>query len=115
MAKIPITFLKELNDSIVWMSAPNLRALRYHEEGADKDKPFAPVEECIGLRYAASVVILKDNLVRGYMKRKDGEALLSRLDEAYRQYACYHINPEQQAKDALASLAEINKEIELPF
>ncbi len=114
MAKIPSTFLKELNDSIVWMSSLHLRAYAYHERSKDKDQPFC-WDKCVGLRYAATVVLLKDNIVKGYIKRKKGEALLSRLDEAFKSYASVIFDRQQLVDEALAKLAEIQKDIDLVF
>jgi hypothetical protein len=59
--------------------------------------------------------LLKDNIIKGHIKRKQGEALLSRLDEAFKSYASVIFDRQQLVDEALAKLAEIQKEIDLVF
>ena len=111
MPKFSKRFYESMDRSIAWMSAPHLRAYASHKDSVDGEKDWPhKIEECVGLRFAAAVVILSDYCRHGKIKKAKAEDILYRLDEAYKLYHCC-IQPEQWKDEALAKLAEIVKEI----
>lgn len=111
MPKFSKHFCSEMDKSVFWMAAPHLRAYATHKCSKDGRKKWKwKIDDCVGLRFAAAVVILSDYCAHNEITKRKAEDILSRLDGAYKTYNSY-IQHEHGKKEALKKLKEIVKEI----
>ena len=81
MPKFSKHFCSEMDKSVFWMVAPHLRAYATHKCSKDGRRKWKwKVDDCVGLRFAAAVVILSDYCAHNEITKRKAEDILSRLD-----------------------------------